>query len=217
MQIPVLLETRQYLVLNKPHGLNVERLPQGFPSVEEWVEKYQLQAGIKKPYTGIVHRLDRPVSGVLIVAKKKQALKLLNEQFREGQIQKHYLAIVQGKPPHQKDKLVHWIRKDQLNKKAIAFQDNRKQTVKGVLHYELLEEGKGLSLLKIKPITGKFHQIRVQLASLGCPILGDKKYGASLPYQNDSIALQAQSIRFKDPTEGHKIFVEVADGLQLSI
>jgi len=215
MQIPILLETKQYLVLNKPHGLNVERLPQGFPSVEEWVEKYQIQAGIKKPYTGVVHRLDRPVGGVLIIAKKKQTLKLLNEQFREGQVQKQYLAIVQGKPPHKKDQLIHWIRKDQLNKKAVAFQEARKQTVRGVLNYEVLEESEGLSLLKIKPLTGKFHQIRVQLSSINCPILGDEKYGSTLPYHTDSIALQAQSIRFKDPLNGHKVFVELDDCLKL--
>lgn len=212
MQPRILLETRHLLVLNKPHGLNVERLPQGFPSVEEWVHQYQLQQGVKKPYTGIVHRLDRPVSGALIVAKKKSALKILNEQFRERQVQKFYLAKVDNPPASAKQELIHWIEKDQLNKRAIAHEKSRNKAVKSILKYELIREDTDGYLLSVKPVTGKFHQIRVQLARIGCPILGDDKYGSKTLFKKDAIALHAHKIVFSDPQTGEQVSVEAPCG-----
>lgn len=208
MTIPILLETRQYLVLDKPHGLNVERLPQGFPSVEGWVENYQLQAGVKKPYTGIVHRLDRPVSGALIVAKKKSALKELHEQFREHRVRKVYLAYVEGSPTKAAAELVHWLEKDQFNKRAIAHLRETKNAVKGILSYRILANFPAVSLLEIQPLTGKFHQIRAQLSQIGCPIVGDHKYGAKMPYHPEGIALHAHRITFTDPAEGQEVTVK---------
>lgn len=213
MHIPILLETRHFLVVNKPHGLNVEQLPQGFPSVEEWVTTHQLEQGVKKPYTGIVHRLDRPVSGALIVAKKKSALKKLNEQFRERQVKKYYLARVEGQPPEPEQPLVHWIEKDQLNKRAIVHHQARKGTVKSILQYSVLQNDPSGALLLVEPITGKFHQIRVQLASMGCPIVGDRKYGAQTPFRKDAIALHAQKLIFTDPLSGEQITVEAPTDL----
>jgi 23S rRNA pseudouridine1911/1915/1917 synthase len=204
----ILLETAWYLVVNKPAGLNVERLPQGFPSVEEWVQQYQVQQGVKKPYTGIVHRLDRPVSGALIVAKKKQALKDLNEQFRERKVKKIYLALVEGKPGIEQQELVHWVEKDQKNKKAIAHSRQHREGFQSILRYEVVREYGPTTLLKVEPITGKFHQIRVQLAAMGCPIVGDAKYGAHTPYQTDGIALHAYQIHFTDPLNQRAIMVE---------
>lgn len=204
----ILLETRQFIVVNKPHGLNVERLPQGFPSVEEWVHQYQLQQGVKKPYTGVVHRLDRPVSGALIVAKKKSALKELNQQFRDRRVQKFYLAKVAEPPAVAQQQLIHWIEKDQLNKRAIAHDKPRKKAVKSILQYQLIQRNPHAFLLSVKPITGKFHQIRVQLASIGCPIIGDEKYGSKISFQKDAIALHAHKLVFSDPQTGELLSVE---------
>lgn len=207
--VPILLETKHYLVVNKPHGLNVERLPQGFPSVEEWVDTHQKLQGVRQPYTGIVHRLDRPVSGVLIVAKKKAALKNLNEQFRERLVKKFYIAKVEGRPPREKDRLIHWIEKDQLHKRANAFSEPRKNAVRSTLQYDLQHRQEDFSFLLIQPVTGKFHQIRVQLAAIGCPIVGDTKYGGTTGFKPDAIALHAVRLIFGDPQSGKQVKVEV--------
>lgn len=208
LQISILHETPWYVVLDKPAGLNVERLPQGFPSVEEWVHQYQLRQGVRKPYTGIVHRLDRPVSGVLIVAKKKQALKMLNEQFRERKVKKEYLALVEGIPEVPEQELIHWLVKDQQQKRAIAYSKTRKGAVRSELHFRTIRNYGPTTLLHVQPVTGKFHQIRVQLSTIGCPIVGDDKYGASTPYQTNGIALHAQRIHFLDPQNARNICVE---------
>lgn len=202
------METAWYMVVHKPAGLNVERLPHGFPSIEEWVHRYQIQQGVKKPYTGIVHRLDRPVSGALIVAKKKRALQLLNEQFRERKVQKEYLALVEGKPELENQELIHWVEKDQRQKIAIAHNKKNNKGFRSVLHYRVIRNYGPTTLLHVHPITGKFHQIRVQLAAIGCPIVGDEKYGAKTHYQPDGIALHAQRIRFADPMDQHPVLVE---------
>lgn len=208
LHIPIIHETPWYMVLHKPAGLNVERLPQGFPSVEEWVHQYQIKQGTKKPYTGIVHRLDRPVSGALIVAKKKLALKLLNEQFREGQVRKEYLALVEGQPALPEQELIHWLEKDQKQKRSIAYNKAVKKAFRSTLQYKLIRTYGPTSLLHVRPITGKFHQIRVQLSTIGHPIVGDVKYGAIKPYQPEGIALHAQRIHFVDPQSHRAITVE---------
>lgn len=206
MDLPILLESRQYLVINKPAGLNVEQLFD-YASVENWVTAYQQRQGIRRPYTGIVHRLDRPVSGALLVAKKKMALKDLNQQFRQRQVRKEYLALVENLPPTPSAKLTHWIMKDQKQKKAVAYDRARKGAVKGELRYQLIEQSDAGYLLKVHPLTGKFHQIRVQLAAIGCPIVGDSKYGSTQPFRKQSIALHAHRLQFLDPLTQEQVEV----------
>jgi 23S rRNA pseudouridine1911/1915/1917 synthase len=178
MNFEILLETSHFLIINKPHGLIVEQNPWE-DSVESQVQKHLAKTS-KKPYLGIVHRLDRVTSGALILAKKKSALKNLNEQFRLKKIQKTYLSIVGNEPPNEKAILKNWLKKDLKNKKAILFSDLQKGAFECSLSYEKIASNSVGHLLKIKPKTGKFHQIRAQLSNIGCPIIGDEKYGSKI-------------------------------------
>lgn len=199
--IPILLETAQLLVVNKPAGLVVERLPQGYPSVEEWALGY-LGALARKPFIGIVHRLDRPVSGVLLLAKKPAALKELNRQFAGRQVEKIYRAIVERPPVAKAGTLTHWLSKDPAAKRAVVSKTGAAGAVLCELKYKVMGEAQGGTQLEIRPMQGKFHQIRAQLAAAGMPILGDEKYGATLPYRPGAIALHAWSLRFRNPADG---------------
>ena len=202
MKIPIIIETTHFLALNKPAGLIVERNPWE-PSVESIVYEY-LQRQRPKPFLGVVHRLDRVTLGVLLMAQKKSALKELNRQFAERQIKKIYLAVVEQAPPASEGKLEHWLFKDQPNKRAVVFEQQRKDTVFCSLSYRTLGEG----LLEIRPDTGKFHQIRAQLAAIGCPIVGDGAYGAQTSYQPNAIMLHAWKLGFKDPQNGEAVLLE---------
>ncbi|MFN7115815.1 MAG: RluA family pseudouridine synthase [Saprospiraceae bacterium] len=206
MEIDILYESTWLLAVNKPAGVLVEKSPY-YPSVETWAENYVAQQS-KKPFVGIVHRLDRPVSGVLLLAKKKAALKDLNEQFRLRTIQKTYLALVENEPPTPSGALLHWLKKDIINKKAIIYNNAVKQSEECRLDYNIIEKKGAFYLLQITLHTGKFHQIRAQLAAIGCPIVGDEKYGAAHFYKNDAIALHANRLIFKDPLTAQPVIVE---------
>lgn len=206
MNPTILYESAWLLAVNKPAGLLVEQSPH-YPSVESWAENYVAQQ-TRKPFIGIVHRLDRPVSGVLLLAKRKAALKDLNEQFRQRTIQKTYLALVEKEPPAPSGKLLHWLKKDVKNKKAIIYNHLVNQSDECLLGYNFQYKIGNYYLLKIELHTGKFHQIRAQLAAIGCPIVGDEKYGATNAYQKDAIALHANVLRFKDPLSGDPLTIE---------
>lgn len=206
MEIPILYESKWLLAVNKPANLLVEHSPH-FPSVEDWAQ-HHISRQEKKPFIGIIHRLDRAVSGVLLLAKRKAALKDLNEQFRERQVQKIYLALVEKAPPNQQGTLTNWLRKDQAAKKAIVFDKPVEEAVKCSLDYRLAGKNASGFILEIQLHTGKFHQIRAQLATIGCPILGDVKYGATLPYRAGLIALHAWKLSFKDPLTGDQVLLE---------
>lgn len=199
MEIPILYESPQLLAVNKPNGLPVERDPHGYSSVEAWA------AGIW-PFVGIVHRLDRPVSGVLLLARKKSALKDLNRQFEARTVKKIYLAIVEKAPPLPEGMLEHWMIKDQKGKRAQISAADAKGAYQCRLTYRLLQSlPDGRSLLEVRPQTGKFHQIRVQLSAMGCPIAGDEKYGSGTTYMPDGIALHAWQLKVADPVEGQAL------------
>ncbi len=205
MDIPILYESKWVLAVNKPAGLLVERSPH-YPSVEDWAATY-VGTQERKPYIGIVHRLDRPVSGVLLLAKRKAALKDLNVQFREKRVEKSYLAIVENAPSKPSDIITHWLQKDQREKRAIAFAKPQNDASECRLRYQLLEQHAQGFVLEVHPHSGKFHQIRAQLAAIGCPIVGDAKYGGSLPYQPEAIALHAWKLRFVEPMTGEMVTV----------
>lgn len=205
-KLAIIKETKHWLVINKQAGLIVEHNPYETPTIETLVEDY-LSQQYRNPYIGIVHRLDRVTSGVLIMAKKKSALRKLNEQFRERRVQKTYFAIVENEPPQKTATLKNWLEKDQKNKRAIIHGKQVKNSSDVELTYKIVEKLQSGYLLEIIPSTGKFHQIRAQLAAIGCPILGDEKYGAKQKYLEKSIALHARQLTFNDTSTNERITI----------
>jgi 23S rRNA pseudouridine1911/1915/1917 synthase len=200
-ELNILAETKHWIAVNKPAGLNVEQL-WDYPSVEQNVRDYLSKNGRNPPYVGIVHRLDRPVSGVLLVAKKKSTLKALNEQFAQKSIAKMYWAITEATPEPAAALIRHYLLKDQLHKRALAFEEAVKKSIAATLDYRTIATHKSFACLEVSPHSGKFHQIRVQLAAIQCPILGDEKYGATVGDEPNCIALHARWLKFTDPATG---------------
>ena len=212
MKLEILAETPQYIVVVKPAGINVEKW-EGFESVEQLIFDYlKTQKPHNEPFVGVVHRLDRAVSGVLVLAKKKSILKLLNQQFAERLTEKKYQAIVENRPAKDKDTLKHFLFVNNKLKKAEVFLTEQKNTHECQLSYHFVKKVDNGFLLDIKLWTGKFHQIRAQLSSIGCPIVGDEKYGAKTIFKKDSIALHAVQLSFFDPLTNEKLtFIKAAD------
>jgi len=171
----------------------------GSPTVQSIVFDY-LAAKEKKPYVGIVHRLDRVTTGVLLVAKKKSVLKALNEIFRVREIKKTYLALSDHKPKLQESILEHHLFQDKEKRKAILFDQAQKKTKTCRLQYtHIASSNMGYHLFKVALLTGKYHQIRAQLSSINCPIIGDEKYGSQAAYYDKAIGLHAWQLQFIDP------------------
>lgn len=207
LSFKVIVEESSWLAINKPAGLIVERNPFESPSVEELVFNH-LSLKTPKPFVGVVHRLDRVTSGAMIFAKKKSVLRLLNEQFAQQKVQKVYLAITERIPDESEGTLRHWLYKNQKEKRADIFHgpgENRKEVV---LNYKLLRQKDGKALLEITPLTGKFHQIRAQLAAINCPVLGDVKYGGQEPYEELSVGLHAWKLQLRDPLTNEELIIE---------
>lgn len=174
--------------------------------VGEWLkEKYAKPGNV---FVGVVHRLDRPVRGVVVFAKTSKALARMNELFRSGGVNKTYWAIVQGRPPKAADRLVHYITTRQDGNKSYASPTPKPGAKEAVLSYRTLAEGDRYTLLEVNLETGRKHQIRVQLAAIGCPVKGDLKYGAKRSNPDGSISLMARRVEFVHPVSGKPISVE---------
>ncbi len=202
MPLDVLFEDNHLLVVNKPAGLLVHGDETGDITLADLAKEY-IKVKYNKPgnvFIGVVHRLDRPVSGVVLMAKTSKALARLNELFRSKKTRKFYWAIVLNKPQQESGNLVHWLVKDSSRNVTKAYSKENAAGSRSELNYKLLATQQGKYLLEVNPITGRPHQIRVQLASMRCPIVGDLKYGAPAPLPDKSIALHARELQFEHPT-----------------
>ena len=193
--LEVVHENKGYIVVNKAAGLISERSPYEDNTVEDQVYAHLLE-GNRKPFLGIIHRLDRVTSGVLIFAKKKSILIEFNELFSSRKIQKTYLAIVKEKPRKEKETLVNFLMKNTKEKRAVVVKSKSSVSQECRLSYEVLGQNEFGYLLEVKPKTGRFHQIRVQLAHIGIPVIGDEKYGSDQEYLPLSIGLHAWKLSY---------------------
>ncbi len=159
-------------------------------------EKYNKPGNV---FVGVTHRLDRPVSGVVVFAKTSKALARLNEMFRKGEVKKTYWAIVKQRPPEPEGELVNWLVRNEKQNKSYVYDSERIHAKKAILHYRVIARSENYYLLEIDLKTGRHHQIRCQLAHMGCPIKGDLKYGADRSNPDGGISLHAHSAAFIHP------------------
>lgn len=205
----VVYEDNHLIIVNKRPGEIVQGDKTGDEPLSETVKKY-LKEKYQKPgnvFCGVVHRLDRPVWGLVVFAKTSKALARLNEMFHDGKVDKTYLAIVRQLPPKESDTLVGYITSTERNNKSYVWAQPKDGAKKAVLDYRLLASSDRYHLLEVKLHTGRKHQIRVQLASMGCTIKGDLKYGDKRSNPDGSISLQAHRVKFVHPVSGNLIDV----------
>lgn len=199
----ILFEDNHIIAVNKKPSDIVQGDKTGDKPLSDYVKDY-IKTSYNKPgevFLGTVHRLDRPVSGVVLFAKTSKALSRLNEMFRSKEVQKTYWAVVKNKPKNEKDHLVHYLIKNEAKNISKAFIEEKKGALKSELKYEVLFSSDNYHLLKILPLTGRHHQIRVQLSSIGCPIKGDLKYGFNRSNKDASIHLHARMVEFIHPVK----------------
>jgi 23S rRNA pseudouridine1911/1915/1917 synthase len=213
-QVKVLFEDNHLLVLFKPACLPTVPDSSRDPSLLEWGKRY-LKETRGKPgnvFLGVVHRLDRPVSGVVCFAKTSKSASRLSSQLRSGAVVKTYIALTAGSPPSDEGFLEHRLRKDRARNRVqvVPEGDNDTGTRLARTAWKVLDRREGLCLLELKPLTGRPHQLRVQCAAMGCPLAGDIKYGAPEPLPDGSIALHALRLELLHPTRQERLVFEAA-------
>ncbi|MCB0409669.1 MAG: RluA family pseudouridine synthase [Flavobacteriales bacterium] len=207
--LEILFEDNHIIAVNKRASDIVQGDKTGDTPLSDIVKQY-IKKKYNKPgdvYLGTTHRIDRPVSGVVLFAKTSKALERLNLMFKEKTIQKTYWAIVKNEPPQTEGKLVHYLKKNQQKNKSVAFSKATNDAKKSELTYKLIYRFNTYFLLEILPLTGRHHQIRVQLATMGCPIKGDVKYGFDRTNKDASICLHARKIEFMHPVKKEPITI----------
>ena len=209
MALVVLYEDNHLIAVKKNAGDIVQSDQTGDKTLAEEVKSY-IKRKYKKHgevFLGIIHRLDRPVGGVVVFARTSKALSRMNALFREKKMAKTYWAIVEEKPPFENGELVNWLKKNQEKNRSRAYDLEVKESKKAELTYRLLGRSRHYYYLEIQPKTGRHHQIRIQLAHLGCKIKGDVKYGAKRTNKDGSIHLFARSLAFTHPIKKEKIII----------
>jgi len=207
--LQVLYEDNHILIVNKRPGDIVQGDRTGDIPLSEIVKQY-IAKEYNKPgavFLGVVHRLDRPTSGIVIFARTSKALTRLNKLFSERKTQKTYWAVVKNTPPKITDKLIHFLRRNPVQNKSYAYTKEVSNSKKAVLTYSTIKKLDRYTLLEVNIETGRHHQIRAQLAALGCPIKGDLKYGFNRSNKNGGIHLHARGVGFIHPVKNEKISI----------
>ena len=206
----ILYEDNHIIVVSKTSGEIVQGDKTGdktlCDSVKEYIkEKYAKPGNV---FLGIAHRLDRPVSGIVIFAKTSKALSRLNNMFRDGEVHKLYWAITQNMPQKEEDTLTHWIVRNEKQNKSYAYDREKPGSKKAMLHYKVISSTDNYTLLAVNLMTGRHHQIRCQLSAIGCPIKGDLKYGSRRSNNDGSISLHARKVEFVHPVSKQPMCIE---------
>ena len=206
----VVYEDNHIIVVNKTASEIVQGDKTGDTPLSETVKQY-LKEKYNKPgnvFLGVTHRLDRPVSGLVVFAKTSKALSRLNDMFRNGEVKKTYWAIVRNRPQELEGELTNWLVRNEKQNKSYAYDKEVKDSKKAVLCYKTIGHSQNYHLLEVDLKTGRHHQIRCQLAKMGCPIKGDLKYGSPRSNPDGSICLHARRIAFVHPVSKESIKIE---------
>ena len=206
----VVYEDNHIIIVNKKSGEIVQGDKTGDRPLSDIVKDY-IKEKYQKPgavFLGVVHRLDRPVSGLVVFARTSKALTRLNKMFAEGEVHKTYWALVKNAPQKTEDTLTHWLVRNEKQNKSYAYATEKPNAKKAILKYRLIGKSDNYSLLEVQLMTGRHHQIRCQLAAMGCPIKGDLKYGAPRSNPDGSISLQSHRVEFIHPVSKERITVE---------
>jgi 23S rRNA pseudouridine1911/1915/1917 synthase len=207
--IEILYEDNHLIAVNKRSSDLSQGDKTGDTSLDTEVKKY-IAEKYKKPgdvFLGVVHRLDRPVSGVILYARTSKALARLNEMFRSNEVKKTYLAIVRERPPEEEATITHFLKKNEQQNKTYVYDHEVKGSKEGSLTYRLAGRSERYYILEIRLHSGRHHQIRAQMAKIGCPVKGDLKYGFSRSNEDGSISLMARRIEFIHPVKKEKLII----------
>ena len=205
--LQILFEDNHIIIVNKRAGDITQGDKTGDKPLSEVVKEY-IKDKYNKPgnvYLGVVHRLDRPTSGIIIFARTSKSLERLNKMLRDKTINKTYWAVVKNHPKKEKDTLINFLRKNPKNNKSTAYSKEIEGSKKAILHYTILKKLDNYSLIEIDLETGRHHQIRTQLSNIGSPIKGDLKYGFDRSNKDGSIHLHARKIQFTHPVSKEQI------------
>ena len=197
----VLYEDNHIIIVYKQSG----EIVQGDKTIKEWIKQKYAKPG--NVFLGVVHRLDRPVSGIVVFAKTSKALSRLNNMFRNGKVRKTYWAMVQTAPNMPEATLTNWLVRNEKQNKSYVYNNEMPNAKQAILKYKTIGQTEHYTLLEVNLLTGRHHQIRCQLAAMGCPIKGDLKYGARRSNPDGSISLLSHKVEFIHPVSKQKIVV----------